>query len=42
LPIAVHRRGDRSAPFTRLGIMPGPGLATIADWELILSYTHNF
>jgi hypothetical protein len=42
VPIAVHRHASRSAPFERLGIMPGPGLATIADWELIISYTHNF
>ena len=42
VPIAVHRHADRSAPFERLGIAPGPGLATIADWELIISYTHQF
>jgi hypothetical protein len=42
VPIAVHRHASRSAPFERLGINPGPGVATIADWELILSYTHQF
>lgn len=41
VPIAFHRHATESAPFQRLG-MPGPGLATIADWELILSYTHTF
>lgn len=42
VPIAFHRHASRSAPFERLGIAPGPGLATIADWELIISYTHTF
>ena len=41
VPIAVHRHASESAPFRALGI-PGPGLATIADWELIVSYTHTF
>ena len=41
VPIAVHRHATESAPFQRLHV-PGPGLATIADWELIISYTHNF
>jgi hypothetical protein len=41
VPIAVHRHASESAPFQRLH-MPGPGLATIADWELIISYTHEF
>jgi hypothetical protein len=44
VPIAVHRHASASAPFERLGV-PGPpsqGLATIADWQLIISYTHTF
>jgi hypothetical protein len=41
VPIAVHRHASRSAPFERLHV-PGTNLATIADWELIISYTHQF
>ncbi len=42
VPIAFHRHADRSVPFRRTGTLPGPGIATIADWQLIISYTHNF
>lgn len=42
VPIAVHRHASRSAPFERLGIAPGPGLATLADYQIILTYAHQF
>jgi hypothetical protein len=41
VPIAVFRHASRSAPFERLGV-PGPGLATIADYQITLTYTHTF
>ena len=41
VPVAFYRHALESAPFERLHV-PGPGLATIADWQLILSYTHQF
>jgi hypothetical protein len=42
VPIAVHRHASRNVAFQRTGTLPGPGIATIADWQLILSYTRTF
>jgi hypothetical protein len=41
VPIAVFRHASKSVPFEQLGI-PGKGLATIADWQITLTYTHTF
>jgi hypothetical protein len=41
VPIAVHRYAAEDAVSQSLHV-PGPGLAAIADWQLIISYTHQF
>jgi hypothetical protein len=41
VPIAVHRHAGLDANSQSMN-MTGPGLATIADWQLIVSYTHQF
>jgi hypothetical protein len=41
VPIAVHRHAGLDANSQSMH-MTGPGLATIADWQLIVSYTHEF
>ncbi len=41
VPIAVHRYAGLDANSESMH-MTGPGLATIADWQLILSYSHQF
>lgn len=43
VPIAVFRHASKSAPFERLGVpSPPSGLATIADYQITLTYTHTF
>jgi len=43
VPIAVFRHGSKSAPFERLGVpQPPNGTATIADYQITLTYTHTF
>ncbi len=42
VPVAVHRHADRSEAFSHFNIGPPQGLATIADWQLIVSYAHQF
>lgn len=43
VPIAVHRHVSASAPFERLNVPSPPSrLGTIADYQIILSYTHQF
>ena len=41
VPIAVHRYATEDAVDESL-VGPGPGLAAIADWQLVISYTHQF
>lgn len=41
VPIAVHRYAGLDANSQSMH-MSGPGLATIADWQLIISFTHEF
>ncbi len=41
VPIAVHRYGGNAVAFEKAG-STGPGFDTIADWQLILSYTRQF
>jgi hypothetical protein len=41
VPIAVHRYAGLDANSQSMH-MSGPGLAAIADWQLIISYTHQF
>ncbi len=41
VPIAVYRYASLDANSQSMN-MSGPGLATIADWQLIISYTHQF
>jgi hypothetical protein len=41
VPIAVFRHASKSVPFEQLGV-PGKGLATIADYQITLTYTHTF
>lgn len=43
VPIAVHRHVSASATFERLNFPSPPSrLGTIADYQIILSYTHTF
>jgi hypothetical protein len=41
VPIAVHRHASLDANSQSMH-MSGPGLATIADWQLLISYAHEF
>ena len=41
VPFALYRVAYKNEPATRLGD-PSPGLATIAGWQLVISYTHQF
>jgi hypothetical protein len=41
VPIAVFRHASKAVPFEQVGV-PGPGLATIADYQIILTYTRQF
>jgi len=41
VPFAVYRHASQSVPFEDIGMRP-PGLATIADYQIKLSYTHQF
>jgi hypothetical protein len=41
VPIAVHRYAGLDAN-SQATHGTGPGLATIADWQLIMSFTHQF
>ncbi len=41
VPFAVYRHASESVPFERLHV-PAPGLATIADYQILFSYTHQF
>ncbi len=42
VPVAIYRRALISQPFARYHIPPAEGLATIADWQLVISYTRQF
>jgi hypothetical protein len=43
VPIAVFRHASKTAPWERLGVPSPPnGLATIADYQITLTYTHTF
>ena len=42
VPVAVYRRAIISQPFAHYNIPPSQGLATIADWQLVISYTRTF
>ncbi|HEY4282560.1 MAG TPA: hypothetical protein VGM62_05800, partial [Chthoniobacterales bacterium] len=41
VPIAFHRYGSSAIAFEKAGGV-GPGFDTIADWQLIVSYTRQF
>jgi hypothetical protein len=41
VPFALYRVAYKNEPATRLHD-PSPGLATIAGWQLVVSYTHQF
>lgn len=45
VPFTVHRHASRAEPFAAYNFPPGgsaKGLATIADYQIILSYTYQF
>jgi hypothetical protein len=41
VPIAIYRHASEDAVDESLHV-PGPGLAAIAGWQLIISYAHQF
>ncbi len=41
VPIAVWRHASKSVPFEQVGV-PGPGLETLADYQITVTYTRTF
>jgi hypothetical protein len=42
VPVAIYRRAIIAQPFATYHIPPAEGLATIADWQVVVTYTRTF